>query len=350
MALFQGHLLELERIASDTLVKAEQIHGRRSVSACHCAALLAFACCEFGRDEEARAALANRLDILHFSLPEYTLVAALAYARLQSRGAALEYLRQREAYFRERELDRGAACMLAEQIRLLLLDGDWRRAEGLQVALDDLRKAHVTTPQHAEVSVLAALSQARLALVRGQPELAIQVLDSTQSLIREYARAAWKVAAGVLSSLALDRLGRDSEALELLRETLLQGYRSGLLRSLREEGEPLLRLLEKLPSLGGGEMDAYLLALRNPSLVASPERAATPVQRPAVSIDAPMLTPRELEILTLLEQSMSNKRIALALNLSLQTVKWNLRNIFAKLGITSRYEAILFARRHSVGG
>ncbi len=345
VALFEGQLLELEQVAAATLAKAEQRHGRRSVSACHCAALLAFAYCEFGRDEAAHGALANRLDILHFSVPEYMIVAALAHARLQPRAAAMEYLRQREEYFRERELDRCAANMLAERIRLLLLDADWRRAEGPLMALEDLRQAHVTTPQHAEVSVLAALAKARLVLVRGQPELAIQVLDSIQGLIREYGRGAWTVTSAILRCLALDHLGRDDEVLESLREVVLQGYRMGLSRTFLDEGEPLRRLLVKLGSLGMEELDRYLSALLSHTTGAPLEKGSSPERGPLV-IDAPMLTPRELEILALLEQSMSNKRIALALNLSLQTVKWNLRNIFAKLGISSRYEAILFARRH----
>jgi LuxR family maltose regulon positive regulatory protein len=57
------------------------------------------------------------------------------------------------------------------------------------------------------------------------------------------------------------------------------------------------------------------------------------------------LTKREQEILALLEQSMSNKHIALALNISVQTVKWNLKNMFIKLGVSSRYEAIIVARK-----
>jgi LuxR family maltose regulon positive regulatory protein len=42
---------------------------------------------------------------------------------------------------------------------------------------------------------------------------------------------------------------------------------------------------------------------------------------------------------------MSNKHIALALNISVQTVKWNLKNMFIKLGVSSRYEAIIVARK-----
>ena len=60
-----------------------------------------------------------------------------------------------------------------------------------------------------------------------------------------------------------------------------------------------------------------------------------------------MFTRREQEIIGLLEQSMSNKRIAQTLNLSLETVKWNLKNIYAKLGVSGRYEAIVAARQQT---
>ncbi|MNE91813.1 Transcriptional regulatory protein LiaR [compost metagenome] len=74
---------------------------------------------------------------------------------------------------------------------------------------------------------------------------------------------------------------------------------------------------------------------------ASPARPCPhPIPVPSV-----LLTKREQEILTLVEQSMSNKRIALALNISVQTVKWNLKNIFIKLNVSSRYEAIIATRK-----
>ncbi|QQX85572.1 hypothetical protein JJQ59_06500 [Cupriavidus necator] len=44
------------------------------------------------------------------------------------------------------------------------------------------------------------------------------------------------------------------------------------------------------------------------------------------------------------QQAMSNKRIALVLNLSVDTVKWNLRQIYAKLNVSRRYDAFLVAR------
>ena len=42
-------------------------------------------------------------------------------------------------------------------------------------------------------------------------------------------------------------------------------------------------------------------------------------------------------------------RIALALNITLETVKWNVKNILAKLGVSSRYDAIAWARKHGIG-
>ncbi|WP_316149079.1 helix-turn-helix transcriptional regulator [Cupriavidus sp. BIC8F] len=66
--------------------------------------------------------------------------------------------------------------------------------------------------------------------------------------------------------------------------------------------------------------------------------------RPGRPSPVPSPPPREREILALLEQSMSNKRIALVLNLSVDTVKWNLRQIYAKLNVSRRNDAILVAR------
>jgi LuxR family maltose regulon positive regulatory protein len=64
-----------------------------------------------------------------------------------------------------------------------------------------------------------------------------------------------------------------------------------------------------------------------------------------VRSDSVNLTPRELEILSLISQAMSNKRIALTLNITLETVKWNVKNILAKLGVSSRYDAMTWARK-----
>ena len=56
--------------------------------------------------------------------------------------------------------------------------------------------------------------------------------------------------------------------------------------------------------------------------------------------DQPKLTPRELEILLQVCAGASNKDIASHSNLSLDTVKSHLKNIYAKLGVRSRSQAM----------
>jgi signal transduction histidine kinase len=59
----------------------------------------------------------------------------------------------------------------------------------------------------------------------------------------------------------------------------------------------------------------------------------------------PELTPRELEVLRLLAEGMSNKAIGGALGVSPRTVNFHLDNIFSKLGVASRTEAVVYALR-----
>ncbi|WP_306294843.1 response regulator transcription factor [Pseudomonas umsongensis] len=61
-----------------------------------------------------------------------------------------------------------------------------------------------------------------------------------------------------------------------------------------------------------------------------------------------ILTPRELAILELVSQAMANKRAALTLNISLEAVKWNLKNTYAKLGVSSRHDAMSWARKNGL--
>ncbi len=60
------------------------------------------------------------------------------------------------------------------------------------------------------------------------------------------------------------------------------------------------------------------------------------------------LGPREVEILQLISDGASNKQIARDLNLSQATVKWCLKNVFAKLDVNSRAEAVASALRIGV--
>jgi LuxR family maltose regulon positive regulatory protein len=76
---------------------------------------------------------------------------------------------------------------------------------------------------------------------------------------------------------------------------------------------------------------------------ASPE--AKPVTRVVQAIaTGGLLTPKEAEVLRLVAAGHSNKHIANAMNISDETVKWHLKNLFSKLSAGTRRHAVDRAR------
>ena len=61
------------------------------------------------------------------------------------------------------------------------------------------------------------------------------------------------------------------------------------------------------------------------------------------------LTPREREVLALIGRGYANKRIALELGIAEKTVKTHVGHVLAKLGVTDRTQAALYAARLGLG-
>jgi DNA-binding NarL/FixJ family response regulator len=76
----------------------------------------------------------------------------------------------------------------------------------------------------------------------------------------------------------------------------------------------------------------------------TPRTSATPFQRNAAAVRALSLTERECQILELLAQGQANKEIARALEVSPNTVKTHIANLFHKLEVERRTQAIQKAR------
>lgn len=113
--------------------------------------------------------------------------------------------------------------------------------------------------------------------------------------------------------------------------------------------------LQALPLRGWGIVppDAPAVQLRSAvaaaaeGLIVLPTPLAARVLGPPANPDEPTpepldepLTAREREVLELLSQGLPNKLIARALNISEHTVKFHVSSIYAKLGVSSRTEAI----------
>ena len=148
----------------------------------------------------------------------------------------------------------------------------------------------------------------------------------------------------VLQTLAHEAQGEASSALASLERALALAEPEGYVRVFVDEGRPMVQLLSE--AAAHGIMPDYtavlLAALEAEDRIdqdESPRLTAPPSQRLAES-----LSDRELEVLQLIAQGLSNREIGERLFLAIITVKGHNRNIFRKLQVRRRTEAVARAR------
>ncbi|HVL02200.1 MAG TPA: LuxR C-terminal-related transcriptional regulator [Dongiaceae bacterium] len=144
--------------------------------------------------------------------------------------------------------------------------------------------------------------------------------------------------------LALLHWRRQDEAgaLQLLADTMRQTHLACFSRTLFDEapGSALLMrraiesgVIRPLPSL---YIDMFGPLLDAAGVEVPPQQALAPVEA---------LTDKEGEILRLLQAGASNKEVSRRAGISLATTKWHLKNIYAKLAVGSRTDAVSKARQ-----
>lgn len=213
------------------------------------------------------------------------------------------------------------------------------------------RWAETTTPDPARgalaVTILPALIRARILLSESMPSpqhlreaaAILDVLD--QRLQTQHIHRVW-IAVRTLRAVQLDLAGFTDQALRLLAETI--DAARGHVRPFLDQGPHVSALLERLVRRDGNAgMRVVLLEAsraeihrRTPAMMdpAAPLRTAEP---PA---GAEALSMREREILGFLAARRSNKEIAQELGISPLTVKRHTINLYAKLGVSGRREAV----------
>jgi LuxR family maltose regulon positive regulatory protein len=155
-----------------------------------------------------------------------------------------------------------------------------------------------------------------------------------------------------LQALLQDAQGDGRAALALLERAVLMAEPGGFIRLFVDLGPRMAGLLARLRRAGvaASYTDQILQAFGDAAPAAPRQTAAQRVTvPPAVRAELPEpLTPRELEVLALLAQRLTNKEIAQALVISPQTVKRHAVNINQKLQAGTRREAVANAIRLGV--
>jgi LuxR family maltose regulon positive regulatory protein len=156
-------------------------------------------------------------------------------------------------------------------------------------------------------------------------------LERAVSRASELRRGQDYIECRLLQAVVMHRLGGNAQ--ELLRESINLAGVLGLKRIL----------VDTHPGLAGLVSDLRHLAA--PGAIPAAQRAPEPAaRRKEILIPTDLLTPKEREVLGLLAQGLQNKEIAVACAVGQETVKWHIKNLFAKLGVANRRHAIARAR------
>jgi LuxR family maltose regulon positive regulatory protein len=178
------------------------------------------------------------------------------------------------------------------------------------------------------------VAAARAKLAVGSEEEALGLLDT----LPEGQGEGPAIMARVLlaQAQAADALGNGSAAQRLTARALSTARPEQLRRPFLEAGPWLQHLVRRQPALARGH--DWLL----PPLVGHAPTHHSHELGPGVVTEP--LSQRELEVLERLAQTMSTQEIAADLHLSVNTVKTHLKNVYRKLAVTRRGEAVRHAR------
>ena len=161
---------------------------------------------------------------------------------------------------------------------------------------------------------------------------------------RQAAARGWKdelLKADLLEALAHQSLGKEEEALAQLNEALSLAEPAGLIRSFIDHGPEMAQLLTR--AAHQKNTTPYLATLLA-TFQQETQRTAhgTPLPETQPLVDP--LTKRELEVLRMVADGLSNQEISERLFLALNTIKGYNRKIFSKLQVQRRTEAVARAR------
>lgn len=297
------------------------------------------------------------------SLPDpflrVVLVMLRTHAVLGRLDEAMDHAALLEAYARERGLDRLLSYALLERIHLSLLRHDPDAARPAWDELARLRKPHDTAESTVlgEVTMVVDRAEILLLLYRGRLGPARAQVDKLLELSARRGRRR-RVAALHFQRAAIDlELGDMPSAAHHALQGLTLGARLGLVRSLVDAHPAVARLLDIAMESPGHDArlvfhaDRLRAAAGVGPLVALQLGAAPPAGGPAWRRPGPAisLSGREEQVAELLALALPNKEIARVLGLSPETVKWHLHNLYAKLGVATRYGAVTALRERSQG-
>jgi LuxR family maltose regulon positive regulatory protein len=228
----------------------------------------------------------------------------------------------------------------AFQARLALLQGDLtaalRWAQGVTSEELPARTLFPEVPRVTLARVLIAQG------TRDSLQKASQILDEILEIARGAHSAPHTIELLALQALVYDAQGKGQKALDVLRQSLELAQPGGFLRVFVDLGSAMIPLLSRLAEFESepNYIGRILAAFAPSPLRRHPLRLEQTAQLEIVE----SLTNREQEILELLARRLSDKEIAQALHISPYTVRKHTSNLYGKLQVAGRRQAVRKAK------
>jgi len=272
----------------------------------------------------------------------------LARSRLQVSGfdAAASALDKAEEVAVERNLPRLKTAAAIMRIDLLVRAGMLESATQAIERAKSLRDASVPDNWTWREAYDFDLAAARLALAQGQAPEALRLLEALIVSARALGHAYHRMLAEIMAVQAAWKAGRQQQAFAYLQSTIALARTHEATQLFTDEGQELAATLRAIVRRFGLKVfspDAVLFMSRIVGHGLGRQQRTTRLKKTDEESASPtpgLMSAREVTVLKLLSDGRSNKEIARELHISETTVKFHLKNIFAKLGVSRRGMAV----------
>ncbi|NMG16132.1 LuxR C-terminal-related transcriptional regulator [Aromatoleum bremense] len=343
--LWEGQMRLAEDMLRPALASAEESLGRRHPLTCMLAALRAAAAYERDQVDEAAALLANRLDVLERGgTPETALLSYRTAARVAvAQGVehrALDLLETLFAIGAARGMPRLCIVSLAEQTRMHAGRFRPETCRALAQRIDEI----VAREEVGRGPLWCRMVELQRAMAHANAAIAAQDWRGAKTALERAApfAGAMKLGRVGIEILALRAyvLDRNSEhGRDLLREAMDLAHTYGLARVFVDAHPAIADWARSLSVDAAGHPEpGRSIAVSRVLRPAAPQPARDATAPRAVP--STVLTPKEREVLELLARNFSNKEVAQAMGVGEETVKWHLKNLFAKLDAANRKHVV----------
>jgi LuxR family maltose regulon positive regulatory protein len=191
----------------------------------------------------------------------------------------------------------------------------------------------------------AHIVRVRLLLARGRVtdvKTALELIDTLYEIADRTYNTRVKIVLLALRALALDAQGRDRAALAALREAIELAQPGGFMRTFVDLEPKMRGLLSRLANSENAPEYTHEVLTGFPTTSRALPTGLGATTAGAASVTEP-LTARERDILRLMRERMSAKEIAKRLDITTLTVNRHAANLYRKLGVNTRWDAVVKA-------